>query len=288
LAFDNKTTKQAIGGAIGSIQAGLKNVTVKKFAEGSFEADLDDKAIGVILCALFGQLPNSNGATNFTHSFSIKESNVHQSLTLLVQDPNVSAKFALAMLTSFEIKIEPEGKVEYTAEFISKSGVDGVAEVASYSGLGNNFLHSDLALKIAANEAGLPAAVALDVVSLTLKITKNAEEVKLLGSKEVQEIINKDFAVEGSMVLNYTDNNFRDYDLNDSDKTVEIALSKTANNSLVLTIPKATFEGWKPSKGIEDAVTQELTFKGVWPVSTDIFKAVLKNQVSAYVTEESS
>lgn len=282
LSFDNKTTKQSIGGAVGNIQAGRDNVTVKKFADGSFGADLDDKAIGAILVALFGQAPVTTGETNYTHTYALLNSNLHKSLTLLVQDPNVSAKFALAMLTSLEITVEPEGKVSYTAEFMSKAGADGTAETLTYTSLGNTFLHSDLALKIAADVAGLSSAVALDVISLTLTFSKNVEEIKLLGSVDVQEIVNKDFTVEGSIVLNYTDNTFRDYDLGDSEKTLSIALTKSATNSLTFTIPKATFEGWTPSKGLEDAVTQEITFKGIWSVSADLVTATLKNQISSY------
>jgi hypothetical protein len=288
LSFDNKATKQEIGGAVGNIQTARENVTIKKFSEGSFSADLDDKAIGAILASVFGQLPSTTGSTNYTHTFSVKNSNIHQTLTLLVQDPNVAAKFALGMISSLEITIESEGKVTYTAEFIGKAGEGVEAETLTYTELGNHFLHSDVATKIAADVSGLSSAVALDVVSLTLKIIKNTEEIKLHGSLDVQEIINKDFTVEGSIVLNYTDNTFRDYDINGSNKAIRIALIKGTDNALTFTIPKATFEGWEPSKGLEDAVTQSLTFKGVWSISAGIISAELKNQVDEYVAGDES
>lgn len=288
ISFDNKTTKQEIGGATGTIQKGIGNVTTKKFAEGSFGADLDDKAIGAILVALFGQYPETTGSTNYTHAYTIAESNQHKSLSILNQDPNLSEQFALGMLESLEISVEPEGKVAYTANLKSKASTDGVAVTPDFTALGNTLTHAHVSVKIAATEAALAAAAELDINSLKLKVSKNIEERYALGSVDVSEIVNKDFAVEGDLDIEFTDATFRDYDLTDAEKSMQISFTFGTNNSLVFVLPAVTFEAWGPTFKLEDVITQSLTYKGVWPVSTGMLKGTLKNQVATYGEDSSS
>ena len=105
LKIDDKAIVVDAGGAFAQIEDSMESFVTKKFAEGEIEAILDDKAIGVILSALVGSAPSSSGSTNYTHTFTLANSNQHTSLALMVQDPNSATAFALAMLDSFEISL---------------------------------------------------------------------------------------------------------------------------------------------------------------------------------------
>lgn len=283
LSFDNKTVKQEIGGAYGSIQAVRDNKTTKRYGEGSFGFDLEDTYIGAILSAVFGRTPTTTGATNFVHQFSVFNSNLHQSMNVTIQDPNITGQFPLAMINSWEVSVEPEGVVSSTVSLRSKAGADVTAVTANYANVAEPFIHADCSVRVAANEAGLNAAVPIDVTGLTLSVSKNVSDFNDIGSLTDREITNNEMRVEGTLTLGYTNQTFRDYDLTDGIRAIEIRFQKSANNSLTIVIPTASFEGWEANKALDEIVTQQITFKGVWK-GGDFIKATLRNQTASYLT----
>jgi len=278
--FSDKVEKDTQNKILGTIQSKQDSKIVRKYGEGSIESDLEDKAIGVVLSAVFGQTPSTTGSTNYTHAFTVKESNVHQSLTFLMQDPNVSTKFALGMIDSFELTVDQNARAKYKISFRSKAGVDGSAETASYTSMGTIFLHSDLVFKIAADVASLGAAVALDILGFTLLINKNVKSRPLLGSLEEQEITNDTFEVSGSFIVDYTDQTFRTYMTAGSEKAISAKFG-SSNNSLEFVIAKAQFM-WEPDAPLDDIVTQKIEFEGLKLAGSDLITAELKNQVVSY------
>jgi len=287
ITFDSKSEKKLLNGAIGSIQSSRGAKVVKKYAQGGFTADLDDSAIGLILCALFGQTPVTTGTTNKTHTFAIKEGNTHQSLSLFVQDPNIAATFALSMLNKLEITVEPSGIVEYKAEFRSQSGDDAVVTTPDYTNVGNTILHSDTAIKIATNESGLGAATAIKITKLVLTFDKNVQDFNDLGALDSSEIVNKQFQVSAQIELGFVNADYRDLMLSEDNKAVQITFTVGANNSLAFTLPVASVMSWKPEKKLDDIAVETIEIEGHWSTSADSVKAILKNQEDYALSEES-
>ena len=284
VSFDDKAVVVDSEGAFGQIADSYEAYIVKKFAEGDIEFDLDDKFIGLILTALAGAAPSSSaGPTNYTHTYTLANSNQHQSLSLLVQDPNVAKMFRLAMIDKLTIKIEPEGLVKCTASFRSVAGQDWTLTSAVYTALGNKFIHSMLRFKIAADIASIAAAAVLNLKSLELTISKNVEDWQDLGSATPSDILNKQLVVEGNFEIGLNDNTYRNYMIDGSTKAIEILLTYGTNNSLQIQMPKVRFANWEPSKGLNDIATEKIEFKGQYDVVNTlqvISTLVLANQLA--------
>ncbi len=286
ITHDDKAIVVDQESAFGNIADSDNAFVTKKFGEGEFEADLDDKAIGLILTALMGAAPASTGGpTNYTHTFAFTNTNQHQSLSLLVQDPNSARMFPMGMLDKFEIKAEPEGLIKYTAAWRSRSGRDWTLQTASYTSIGNKFLQQHLVFKIAANIAGLAAASALNLRSLTLTFEKDVEDFDDLGTATPSDILNKDFKVTGTMEIGFSDNTYRNYMLNGDAKAIGVDFVYGANNQLNIQLPKVSFRNWEPNKGLNDIAIEKIEFKGHYDAvnaANIISTMTLLNQVASY------
>jgi hypothetical protein len=285
ISFDENAVVVDSEGAFGQIADSYESYVTKRYAEGEFEYDLDDKAIGAILCAVAGAAPVSTGSTNYSHAFSLSNTNQHQSLSLLVQDPNLTKMFRLGMVDKFSIKIDPEGLVKCTVGFRSTMAQDYAVQTAVYSALGNKFIHTMAKFKIAADIAGLSAATSLNLKSFELNITKNIEDFQDLGTATPSDILNKQLQVEGSFEIGFNDDTYRQYVMTPTNKAIDLSLTFGTNNSLQIQMPKIRFANWEPNKGINDIASEKIEFKALYDVTNSlqpISTLVLKNQVASY------
>lgn len=277
ISFDEKAVIVDSEGAFANIADSYESHVVKKYSEGDVEFDLDDKAIGLILAGVVGAVPSSTGSTNYTHTYSISNTNQHQSLSMVVQDPNVTKNFPLSMIDSFTISVEPEGIAKCTISFRGAKGRDWTAETTDFTSLGNKFIHSMLRFTIEDSE--------IKVKRIELVINKNVEDFQDLGTATPTDILNKQLQVSGSFELGFNDNTYRNYMLDGTTKSLDLTFTYGANNSLQITIPRCRFANWEPSKGLDDIASEKIEFKGLYDVSSSIAQIstlVLKNQVDAY------
>ncbi|HUX55118.1 MAG TPA: phage tail tube protein [Williamwhitmania sp.] len=285
VSFDDKAVVVDSEGAFGQIADTFESYITKKYGEGEFEFDLDDKFIGLILTGIAGAAPSSSaGPTNYIHTYTLANTNQHQSLSLLVQDPNTAKMFRLAMIDKMTITIEPEGLAKCSVGFKSAAGQDWTLVSPVYTALGNKFIHSMLAFKIAAATGDLAAASALNLNRLEFTVTKNVEDFQDLGTATPSDILNKQLQVEGSFEIGFNDNTYRNYMLDGSTKAVEILLTYGTNNSLQIQLPKVRFANWEPNKGLNDIVSEKIEFKGQYDVvntANVISTLVLANQLGS-------
>lgn len=283
--FDDKAEVIDQESALGSIQSGMSAHVVKKYAMGSFEADLEDKMIGLILSALVGAAPSTSGSTNYTHAFSIANTNSHQSVTLAVVDPNATGIFPMAMLDTFEINVNPQDIVRYNVSFRSQNSRDWAALTPAYTALGTKFLQQHCSVKIAAAIANLAAASALSIRSLNFKVEKNLADFDDIGTVTPGDIVNKQFVVTGSIELAYSDRTYRDLMLNNTYRAMEIKFETGTNNSLTIQMPRLNFRSWEPNKSIDDIATEKIEFRALTDAANAaamISTLSLKNQVASY------
>ncbi len=277
ISFDEKAVIVDSAGAFGQIADSYDSYVVKKFSEGEFEFDLDDKAIGLILAGVAGAVPSSVGPTNFTHTYTLANTNQHQSLSIVVQDPNQTKNFALCMVDTFTIRVEPEGLAKCTVSFRGAKGRNWTAETTVYTSLGNKFIHDTMAFSVDGS--------VIKVKNVELTISKNVEDFQDLGTATPTDILNKQLQVEGSFELGFNDNTYRNYMLDDTQKPVDITFTYSTNNSLQITIPICRFANWEPSKGLDDIASEKIEFKGLYDVVSPadvITTLVLKNQTASY------
>jgi len=261
LSFKDNVEEARENQGMGVLADGDSKYVVMKMGEGEIEAQLYDKALGVVLAGLTGALPSSSGGNPYTHDFTLTNSNQHQSVAIYWKDPDRSDMFKLGMLDSFQISVEPSGIVNYTIGYKSKVADEWTSLTPSFTSLGSKFLHQHLQVRLASAVGDLSGATAISLKNLELTISKNTVFDSVMGTIEPEDILNQQIAVEGTLELNLEDDTYRDYMLNGTYRAMEIKLLKDANSSLTLQFPRVDFSEWEPDYSLDEIAKQSINFK---------------------------
>jgi len=290
LSVDDGVEQAIDESSMGVIEDSPSASIVAKYAEGDVEGNIYDKSFGLLLLAALGQVSTTGPSQSsvYTHAFSVLQSAQHPSLTLFVDDPNQDYKYALGVLSSLDIEVMLGAFAKYKAAFRSKVGATATL-TPSYTSE-NTFLPQHGSFKIASNLAGLGAASATNIRSVKLSIAKNAEDDRKIGSLDPSDILNKQFAVEGTVELVFNDETFKTEMLADTAKAMRIALINTdvtigssLNPSLTIDLAKVKFSNFERNYSNGDIVTASVDFKGFYSVSdTALISATLVNTNASY------
>lgn len=292
-SFDDKVTIARDVGSIGKIADSLERFVVNKFGEGDLEMNLDATSIGYFLYSLLGTLSTAGPTDSaYTHSFTVAETNTHQSLGLVVKDPNTTEQYKLVMVNSLEIEAELDELVKATVNFLSKKGNAYSSVTPSYTAL-SRFTKNHITFKVAADTSSLAAAASISVKSLRLEINQNVATDDALNTAEPEDIVNQHLSVEGEITLNYEDETWKNYFRNATDRAVRIQFTNTddtigagaTNPSLTIDLPKVDFFEWEPDYTQDEIVMQTLSFKGSYDIGASeniIDVATLVNGTSSY------
>ena len=291
-SFDDKVTKARSGGSLSKLEDSEEAFVTTQYSQGDLEGEIRSDSFGYLLYAMLGTY-SVDGPTDssYTHTFTLSHSNQHQSLALVVHDPNTTELYKLVMLETLEFAAELDEIVKYTASFISKRATTTgltVPDVTSES----KFTKKHIQIRVADDLTGLTSATALAIKSLSLNISKNTAIDDVLGTAEPEDILNHQISIEGEITLNYEDETWKNYMKNNSNKSLEIRLVNTdvtigasTNPSLTLRFPKVDFYDWEPDYSLDDIVTQTLSFKANRDVANNadaISTCILINDVASY------
>lgn len=291
-SFDDKVTKARSQGSLSNIADSEEAFVTTKYGEGDLEGEIRSKSFGFLLYALMGSLSTSGPSDSaYTHSFTISQANTHQSLALVVDDPNTVELYKLVMLNSLEITAELDQIVMFTASFMSKLGRDtGLTVPAPVAE--SKFTKKHVSVKIASNISGLGAASAISVKSLTLTINKNVQLDDVLGTAEPEDILNQQLSVEGELTLNYEAETYKGYQNNNTSRALEISFVNTDDTigvstrpSLTFQFPKVDFFDWEANYDNDAIVTQTVSFKASQDLANSqeiIHLCRLVNDVTSY------
>lgn len=258
---------------------------VQKFGEGEVEAQIYDKALGVVLTGVLGASPSTGGSDPYTHTYTLSNGNQHKSLSLYWKDPDRSDLYRLGMVDSFQIAVEPNGLVEYTLGFKSKTAQEFTSQTANYTSLGNKFLHQHVQVRFAANVGSLSAATPISLKNLELNINKNADFDSVIGTVEPEDILNQALSVEGSLELNLEDDTYRDYMLSGTYRAMEIKFLRSSSSTLTFQFPRVDFSEWEPDLSLNDIAKQSINFKANYDQANAldiISSAILINSQASY------
>lgn len=245
----------------GKIADSDSNYVVMKMGEGEVEAQLYDKAMGVILSSLMGAVPSTAGGNPYTHTFTLSNTNQHKSVSLYWTDPDRSDMFRLGVVDNLSMKVEPSGLVEWTVGFKSKVAQEFTQQTAVFTSKGSKWLHQHLSVKLAAAVGDLAAATAISVKSLELNINANTIFDSVMGTIEPEDILNQQFSVEGSLELNLESDTFRDYMLNGTYRAMEVYLNGGTSSSLKFQFPRVDFTEWESDFTLNEIAKQTINFK---------------------------
>lgn len=262
MSFQDRTEIAREEQGLGVIADSDSKYVTQKMGEGEIEAQIYDKAMGAILTGLLGAAPSTSAGPPYTHTYTLSNSNQHKSVSLYWKDPDRSDMFPLGMLNSLQLSVEPNGLVNWTVGFMSKTARDWTSQTASYTSLGAKWLHQHLSFKLASAVGSLSAATALSLKSLELNINKNTAFDSVIGTVEPEDILNQQLSVEGSIELNLEDDTYRDYMLDGTYKAMEIKLTESSNSILTFQFPRVDFFDWERDNSLNEIAKQSVNFKG--------------------------
>jgi len=293
--FKDVPTRAVSEAGFGGIWAGDQAPKTMEHAEGEFEIEVGDQSLGALLVAVFGDSPSTSGPTDtaaYTHTFTLSNTNQHKSLTIHTVDPIGQLVYEMAMIDTFELRVEPDSIITARVSFISKGSTTSAGQSASY-GAEKKFVGRYLTFKVASDTSGLDAASAISLKSLILRFEKNAEAQATLSTVQPEDIVNKRFNISGEIVLNYEDRTWLNYVKNASDKAVRIDIvhedtitgCASTKYQFRLDLSKVAFESWDSDFAMDDVVTQTLSFTAFYDAGGNnnvVNSCYLVNGVTSY------
>lgn len=260
MSFQDRIEEAREEQGLGIVADSDSKYVTQKMGEGEIEAQIYDKAIGAILTGLIGSAPSSAGSNPYTHTYTLTQTNQAKSLSLYWKDPDRSDMFPLGMLNSLQLSVEPNGLVNWTIGFMSKSSRDWTSQTASFTSLGSKWLHQHLKFSVAAAVGSLPGT-ALSLKSLELNINKNTVFDSVMGTVEPEDILNQQLSIDGSIELNLEDDTYKNYMLNGTYRAMEIQLDGGSSSRLTFQFPRVDFSEWESDYTLNEIAKQTINFK---------------------------
>lgn len=287
LDFEDKSEKVIDESSIGVIEDSFDGHVSKQYAEWSFECNVYANAIWLILLNVFWSVSTSWSSGEYTHAFSVAETNQHQSLTIGLADDTQDRQFPLAMVNSFELNASTGDFVKVTADFRSKKWADA-SLTPSYS---NDFalLGKNVQVYLADSVSWLDSANAIKATNCTLTINKNLEDVDVLWSVEPDDFCNAQFTVEWSIELLWDNEDYKDMFMDWDKKAIRIEIIDS-NSTLSTWHPTLSFDlasviitEFAKTQDNDALVRQGLTLKALYSMSdSKMITAKLINSQSSY------
>lgn len=277
----------------GTIYDSISAYTVLKRAEGDLEANMMANSLGLLLYNIFGTVNSASASGAYNHTFTISESNSHQSLALTIDDPVQDYMYKLAMLESLSISINTGEFATISASFRAKEGVETTA-TADYTDedTDKHVFHSrHCTVKFADTTGGLGAASKQEVKSLEINFTKNAIDDEAIHSVEPVDIFNRQFNVDGTVELKYDSSDVRDFALDNTVKAMRIQFENeevdigTTHPGLKLDMGKVQFDEWERTDDVDEIIDQSITFMPMADPRSDagpFSSVVLTNNQASY------
>lgn len=261
LSFDDKTITVRETQGLGKIADGDSAYVTQKSADGSIDAEVYDKALGLFLLSLMGS-ETPSGSNPTTHTYTLSNTNQHQSISIFAQDPDNTKVFANSVVDSWKMTIATNAIVEHSWGFMSRSSDDFSTLTPAYTSLGLKYLHQNLSFKLATTIGGLAGATKIALKSLELNVNANTMLDSALGTVEPQDILNQQFQVSGKITLNKNDDTYRQLMLAGTYNACEIKLTNTTNSILTIQLPRVHFTNWQQDRTLDKIVPQTIEFTG--------------------------
>lgn len=277
-SFDDKVEYVKNDSAMGRIEEFNDADIIKEWSEGEYGGKIFIDSVGAELTAVFGQSPTSTERTTtdvFDHAYELLNSNDHASLSLSYVDDIQDLRFPYGMVNTWSLEVAVDDYVKRTINLIGKKS----GSVTNSPAFTNEveFIPSMVSVKLATNAAGLDAATAINVTSFSLEIAKNAEALYVLGSKEPEDIINKQFGVTGSIEMYFEDTTQRAKALTNVHQAIRVSMIDTTTNLLAsghnpelrFDLNEVVFSEFERGWDSNDPLKQTLNFEALVSVTDD-------------------
>lgn len=273
----------------GRLEDGEGRRVVQTFVEGELEGIVHADALGYFFSNLYGVVVSANVTGSiYTHAFSLGQNIQHPSLTLFAKDGSVQQlAFDNAMINTLELTVAIDDYIRFNAGFIAAGAVDDDA-TPSYD-TEYDFIARDVVVKVADSEAGLSGASATKVKELNIRWDQGLIRDHVVGSYQPDDVYNARMMIDGSFVLNFASETFKDLFLGNAAKYMSITITGEANlgsgnfPTITIILNKVQIMDWNREGDANDLVTETVQFRAFYnPADSEQSTVSLKNLTSAY------
>lgn len=300
LSIDENAEKLINESSVGVISDAEGVDTIHKNSVGELKARVGDTTFGHILLGILGaedQTPNLVGGETivYDHEFTVYENAQHPSFTIAVEEPNATGvnglRYALSSFESMALEIMPAEYANYVLNFRGNAKANATNTPSYPSGQDKIFLPWMANVKFATNLAGLDAASNIEVKKFNINFNKNLEDDRVIGNLGVADRLNRQFSIEGTVEVLYTDRTYIDLNLANTPKAMRLRFVNTDYTIGVSSNPQFTFDFAKVhftevarEMSNNDLVKQTLNFKATYSLTdSKIMTATLRNlRATAY------
>lgn len=251
----------------GRLEDGEGRRVVQKYIEGDIEGNLHVDVFGWLLGNVYGAVVTTEvvAATVYSHVFNLKQSIQHIALTLFAKDGGVQqSTFSNCMISTLSLSASVDEYIKFATSFVGSVSATN-ADTPSYD-TEYDFISKDIVIKLAETEAGLTGATALKAKDVSIEWDAGVIRDHVVGSYEPDDNYNSKMKMSGSLNLNFADEVYKDYYLDDSDLYMSITITGSAdlgsgnNPAITVLMNKVQFSGWNRDGGADELVTQSLEF----------------------------
>lgn len=294
LGFDDKIELKDNESGFGNVAAIQDSQVVKKWSEGEYQGKIFDKSVGLELTALFGALPTSTQRTTtgvYDNVYAMAQSNSHISLTTAISEANYSGRYALTVVNSWSLDAEVGDYIKRTVNLIGKTSASSSETVAYINE--NEFIPKHMIVKMAAagaNDAAIDGATAIKARSVSLEINKNAEDVQVFGSNDLDDVLTKQVEVSGEIEIYYDARTYHTLAAAGTHQSLRIEMINTDviigtsgshNPALRFTMREVALDYPEISIGNNDVSTVTVPFRAMLNLATGTqIEARLTNEVN--------
>jgi hypothetical protein len=270
-------------------------------AEGDLEFNVRHSTIGYIFLSLLGGYDKDTALGATTHTFTRQtEGATNPALTLMLAQPGQQHyRYPLGIVSSLEIKTPVDDLVNAKVAFIAQKEEEHGDYSPSFSDEDYVFRNQDVTLKFADNVAGLSAATGACIKEFSLTIANNGKPNQCIGKLNPTDILSLVTEISGTFVANYDGPaTFYDTFKDGSYKAMQIILERTDLDNLgtsvlkpkiQITLAKVSFSGYKPTRPIDDIVTESIDFKAHYDEDeASAIEVVIQNTQADYDSESGS
>ena len=273
----------------GKLEEGEGRRVVQKYIEGDIEGPVHADMLGWLLSNIYGFAVSSNVAGSvYSHVFTLGQNIQHMALTLFMKDGAVQqSTFKTGMIDTLEISASLEDYVRFSASFVAAEAAAN-SDTPSYD-TEYDFIARDVVVKIAATEGGLAGGTATKAKEASVKFDQGLIRDHVVGSYFADDIYNGKLAVEGSFMLNFDDETFKDLYLGDDENYMSITITGETDigggnyPTIEIILYKVQFNDWNRAGGADELVTQPITFKAYYNASdAKASQVTLQNLTASY------
>ena len=284
--FQQQNDKKKLEDALGNIDNYSDQYNVRTFSSGDIEGFITADSIGILFVLMFGQLPDTAGSTQYTHTFTKANTSTGSTASIYrFSGDNYKEAMAGVRLASLDLNFMADDRARYRGSFIGQAPTTSSQDVPTYDPATTSYFQpDDVNVKLVAAEGDLSGATPLEARSCVVKFSSALTGYATLGQTGYGAIVSGGYDVMIELTMLFENDTQRDLWINDTERYLQIeATSETigaVSPKITLNFPSVKVESWDDSKTLGTQIEETFTLTSYAHNDDTRFNAELINGIS--------